>query len=259
MFPGFYVFGKFIGSYAVLAVIGIFAASPFAVLQYKKRGGNDADMIFTLLISSIGVFLGMHLLYGIVNIPYWHILFEAEGFVDFLKRFYAVFGGSVYYGGLIGGIIAGGTYIKIRGLPLELVSDCAAPAIALFHFFGRIGCFLGGCCYGIEWKYGVTFHNAVIPIANGVPRVPVQLMEAALELTLFLILWLLLGKRRFSGRLLLIYLITYSIGRFFLEFLRGDEYRGFLFGLSTSQIISLIIFAVSVPVFIASPLRKSEN
>ncbi len=259
MFPGFYIFGRFIASYAVAAIIGIFTASPFAVLQYKKRGGNDIEMILMLLVSSIGIFLGMHLLYGVVNIPYWYILTEAEGFVDFFKKFYAIFGGSVFYGGLIGGIIAGGIYIKIRKLPLGLTSDCAAPAIALFHFFGRTGCFLGGCCYGIEWEYGITFHNSVIPQANGVPRVPVQLIEAAFELALFLVLWLMLSKKWFSGRLLTIYLISYSTGRFFLEYLRGDEYRGFLFGFSTSQIISLIVFAVSFPMLIIVGRHKSKS
>lgn len=259
MFPGFTIFGKFISSYALCALAGIFSACPLSIRWYKKRGGNDISLINVYLFGAIGVFVGMHVLFGITNIPYWHILTEAEGFKDFIMKFAQIFGGSVFYGGLLGGLLAGGICIRVQKLDVGVTTDCAAPALALFHCFGRIGCFLGGCCYGVESEHGVVFTRSLVENANGVPRVPVQLYEAIFELALFFALWAMLNKGVLKNRLLLVYLITYAVGRFILEFWRGDEYRGFLFGLSTSQIISILVFAVSAVIFVIKPKRRAES
>lgn len=258
MFPGFTLFGKFIGSYAICTLAGIFTACPLAIWRCKKRGGDDISMIFIFLFGAIGVFVGMHLLFGITNISYWGELFKATGFIDFFKRVGLVFGGGVFYGGLIGGLIAGAISIKVQKLSAQVYCDCAAFAIPLFHMFGRIGCFLGGCCYGKESEYGITFTNSLVEAANGVPRVPVQLYEAAFELALFAVLFILEHKGVMKGRLLALYLLTYPVGRFILEFWRGDEYRGFIFGLSTSQFISIFIFAGAALYFIFAPKRAES-
>lgn len=206
-------------------------------------------MIVLLLVAGIGVLLGGHLLYAAVSlrdsleaIPPG---FQADSPQKFLALFQLIFGGSVFYGGLFGGMAAGLLYLRKKGLPIREFTDIVAPAIPLFHFFGRIGCFLGGCCYGIECEFGFIYTHALSESANGVRRFPVQLLEAAFNLLLFLVLWQLLRRRK-TG-LLRWYLFCYSIGRFLLEFLRGDAYRGQAFGLSTSQIISLVILiALSV-------------
>lgn len=257
MFPGFYIFDKFfVSSYALCAIAGIFTACPLAIHQYKKRGGSDVSMINVFLFAAIGIFAGMHILYGITNIAYWGKLLEADGFVDFLKRFATIFGGSVFYGGLLGGLLAGGISVKVQKLPVGITTDCVAPSVALFHCFGRIGCFLSGCCYGVESEYGFTFTHSIVESANGVTRLPVQLYESAFELVLFVVLWQLLRKGLLKGRLLLVYLLTYSVGRFVLEFWRGDDYRGFVLGLSTSQFISIGVFIVSAALFIFLPKRS---
>lgn len=245
MFPGFYLFGKFISSYTLAALIGVFAAGFFAIIQYKKRTGDYYPMLITLLLSSIGVGIGGTLLYGITNISHWHFIFEADSFARFIAAVMYIFGGSVFYGGLIGGIIAGMITVRTKKYPARDITDCAAPAVALFHSFGRIGCFLGGCCYGVESDFGFIYHNSLIESANGVRRFPVQLLEAGFELVLFTVLWRLLKAKRLKGRLFLVYLLIYPIGRFILEFFRGDAYRGFIFGLSTSQFISVLLFAAA--------------
>lgn len=245
MFPSFTIFGKEFGSYTLCAMFGIFIACPVGITLYKKRGGNDLAMILMYIIAAVGVFFGMHILYGITNIPQWHTLGEAEGFLDFLLKFVNIFGGSVFYGGLIGGLIAGFIYIKKSKMPLELTTDCAAVSIPLFHGISRIGCFLGGCCYGVEWEHGITFKNSLVEQANGVPRVPVQLFEAAYDILLFAALLILINKNRLKGKLLALYLLLYAVGRFTLEFWRGDDYRGHLLGLSTSQIIAVLMFVGS--------------
>lgn len=245
MFPGFQIFGKFISSYSILALVGIFIACPLAIHIYKKRTGDDISLIFVFLFASVGCFVGMHLLYGLTNIQFWGVLFKAEGFKDFILRFGAIFGGSVFYGGLIGGLIAGGISIRVQRLPVSDAVDCCTLVIPLFHGFARIGCFLGGCCYGIPWEHGITYTNSLVEQANNVPRVPVQLFESAFNFLLAGLIFALLIKRKMQGKLLPLYLLIYPTGRFVLEFLRGDEYRGFVGALSTSQFISLILFSGS--------------
>ena len=170
-----------------------------------------------------------------------------HSFGDFIECAKLICGGSVFYGGLIGGMIVGFIYCNKKHYNLSDYSDIIAPGIPLFHFFGRIGCFLGGCCYGIESSFGFTVHNnQLLPSVNDVQRFPVQLLESLLNLILFFILAYLLKKELLKGKLFATYLLSYSVIRFFDEFLRGDTYRGFLLGLSTSQIISIVIFICSI-------------
>lgn len=206
MFPGFYLFDKYISSYVLTSLAGIFTACPLAIYHYKKRGGNDIGMIFVFLFGGIGCMFGMHLLYGITNIRQWGSLFSAASFGDWLEAAQLIFGGAVFYGGLIGGLAVGFLSIRYQKLDTAVVSDCAAPSIALF-----------------------------------------------LALTLLLVS----GKLR--GKLLAVYLLVYPVGRFLLEFWRGDEYRGFLFGLSTSQLISIALFIGTIVFLAVSAVKKRRT
>lgn len=263
MFSGFHIGKLFIGTYGIFALIGIMAAFPISVYYYKKRTGDDISMILVYLWAALGVVLGMHLLFGITNISYWGKLLEAKDFLDFLKRFGAIFSGSVFYGGLLGGLAAGGIAVKRMKLPADIVTDCAAPFIAIMHGFARIGCFFGGCCYGVEWERGITFTDSIVKSANGVPRVPVQLFEAGFEFILGGVLWYLLTRSmktgKLQGKLLALYLLIYPVGRFILEFWRGDEYRGFIFGLSTSQFISIVVFICALGYLIFRKAKPKKN
>ena len=148
-------------------------------------------------------------------------------------------------------------YLRIRRLPFAAYADIAAPAIPLFHAFGRIGCFLGGCCYGIPWEGGITYTRALSPEANGVARFPVQLLESALLFALFFLLAALFRRGALRAKLLALYLAVYAVLRFLLEFLRGDAIRGVYFGLSTSQWISLaILLALGVAALARACARR---
>ena len=241
MFPGFELFGKYISSYSILVLAGVFTAGPFAMSQYRKRTGDSYDMLIVLLFSAIGAVVGGTLLYGVTNVQYWYLLFEAESFERFAKLLYMIFGGSVFYGGLLGAMGVAAIVIRCRRLSFADVTDCAAPAAPLFHCWGRIGCFLAGCCYGVESDFGFVYEHASVEQANGVRRFPVQLAEALCLLIIFIVLWQLLKKGRLKGKLFAAYLLIYAPTRFVLEFFRGDDYRGFIFGLSTSQLISVAI------------------
>ena len=245
MFPQVTIFGRTFGTYALLAVAGLLAAGFAACRNARRRGYDDNEMIAVLLAAAVGAFLGGHLLYGITNWPLAFTLFSqpASGFGEAVQRIAVVFGGAVFYGGLLGGILAGCLCIRKKKLDLAEYAGLAAPAVPLFHFFGRIGCFLGGCCYGVECSFGFTYQNSLVPEANGVSRFPVQLAEAAFNLALVFLLSALL-QRGWTRRLFPLYLALYAAGRFLLEFLRGDAIRGFAGPLSTSQWISLGILAV---------------
>ena len=163
-------------------------------------------------------------------------------------------GGFVFYGGLIGGIAGYFPGVKIARCGLKTFLNTFAFAIPYVHAFGRIGCFCAGCCYGIE------YHGPL----SAAGHFPVQLLEALLLFAFaFMMMFIIIKKKQETkeGLLFLCYLLYYSIVRFFLEFLRGDEVRGRLgagtFSLSTSQFISLLILLCLIPCIIH--IRKSYD
>jgi phosphatidylglycerol:prolipoprotein diacylglycerol transferase len=249
MFPFITLIGRTIGMYQIAMLAGIFAAGIYVCRLCTKNGHDDSDGINFLLLVSIGVFAGGHILYSIVN---YQVFIQAIKNIskinsgNFLSVAYLIWGGNVFYGGLLGGILAAIIILKKRPRYRYLL-DFVAPAIPLFHFFGRIGCFLAGCCFGIESSFGFTFHHSIIEEANEINRFPVQLLEAFINLLLFFILDFFRRKNIFKQNIIYLYLLFYSVARFFIEFLRGDEYRGFFFIFSTSQIISILIFCFIMP------------
>ena len=249
MLPTIHLFGRQIGLYVILAICGALVAGTWACYTARKRGYDDNPTVIILLFGALGAFLGGFLLYGAFN---FQLLLElmnnrAEySFREFLVALRLVFGGTVFFGGLMGGLLGGFITAQLMKLPLGEYADMLTPAIPLFHVFGRIGCFLAGCCFGVESNFGVVFQNSLIAEANGVRRLPIQLVESALNLLLFLLLAYLLKKNKWQGRLLPLYIILYSVMRFILEFWRGDTARGFVLGISTSQFISLTLIILCV-------------
>jgi len=250
MFPFFTIIGRTIGMYQVMALAGIFTAGIYVTRICKKTRHDDNDGIVFLLIVTIGVIAGGHILYSIINYQILITIIKnisvINSFENFLTVVNLVWGGNVFYGGLLGGILAAMLILRIKPQYGYLL-DIAVPAIPLFHFFGRIGCFLAGCCFGIESSFGFTAYHSIIEEANGINRFPVQLLESLVNLVLFILLDNFRRKDLFRQNLLYLYLLFYSVARFFIEFLRGDEYRGFVFFLSTSQIISILIFCFVAP------------
>jgi len=234
-----------------MLLCGIFSSGIYVSLSSIKQKYDYTDVIIFYLFLYIGAIIGSYLLYILINYKNLIILFNnIDKFNNILSVLRYIFGGSIFYGGLLGGIFTGYILIK-KNIVYEKYVDIVAASIPLFHFFGRIGCFLGGCCFGISCKFGFLYTNNPIIEANGITRFPVPLLEAAFNIGLFFLLNHLLNKEKYKNRLLYIYLLIYAIGRFFIEFLRGDAYRGMLFIFSTSQIISiLIIISVLLKVFL---------
>jgi phosphatidylglycerol:prolipoprotein diacylglycerol transferase len=247
MLPPFEIFGKVITGYGIAVTIGLLVCFFFLTRQAKRTLGGDGDALLVLLFAGGGAFLGGHLLFGIVSlvtVGYFPTITSFSGFLRFMNDF---FGGSVFYGGLIGGITAALVTIRVMKLPWYPMADLLTTLIPLFHCFGRIGCFLGGCCYGIPSDIGFTFRHSIVHAANGVNRFPVQLVESGFNLALFFVLFSIFKNEKLRGKLLFLYLSCYSVARFFLEYLRGDTIRGeWAIGLSTSQIISIALFIIGI-------------
>ena len=127
--------------------------------------------------------------------------------------------------------------------------DLAAPSIALAQGFGRIGCFLAGCCYGKETtsRFGVVFPQGSLA-PSGVKLIPTQLLSSAGDFVITVVLLIFYRKSRHKGDVGALYMLLYGVGRFVLEFFRADD-RGAIGVLSTSQLISIVIVAGALLLF----------
>ena len=269
MFPTFEFLGKTIGVYGLCAFAGLIVCGAVASRLAKRKGICLEDIILVMLAIAGGMFVGGHIVYGITNADNIVELFKNASqysFWSFLSTLFGQYmGGMVFYGGFLGGILALGIYCKFsKIIKADVIFDIYAVSVPLFHVFGRIGCFFGGCCYGVESTWGFVVHgNTLQPEINDVMRMPVPLIEAGCNLIIFFILLTLYNKGIFKRKLLFIYMLIYPIVRFILEFYRGDSIRGFIFGLSTSQFISILLFAFSViyltAAYIIGRNKKAES
>lgn len=251
MYPIIEIFGREFGTYSILAIFGMMLSFFVAFILAKQKGIEREDYIILCLFIVGGLLIGSHLVYGITNIKHLIVLFKnlsEFSFSEIISLLITCLGGMVFYGGFIGACVGILLYTKfLKKIGRSLAFDLLAVAMPLFHVFGRIGCFFGGCCYGKEWSWGFTSHgNTLVPEINDVVRIPVQLIEASCNLIIFLLILFLYFKLEQRGILIYIYMIIYSVTRFILEFYRGDEIRGELFSLSTSQWISIILFLFSI-------------
>ena len=264
MFPSIVIFGKEIGTYGIMVVIGGFFCALVGRFLVRRFGMDLFDLLILMLSISVGIFIGAHIVFSLTNIKTLILTFQHIGELWF-DRFWELFtmsiGGMVFYGGFLGGLASIPIYCKFdKRVKSGHLFDLFAVLVPLFHVFGRIGCFLGGCCYGVESPFGFTVHgNELNPGINDVCRLPVQLIEAGCNLLIFLLIFYLFQKRIMEKRLIFIYMLIYPVVRFTLEFFRGDEIRGFVLGLSTSQWISIILFAAAVVGLTVSHFRKNKQ
>lgn len=236
--------------YGLMIAIGILAA--YVTAEYRaKKHGLDPDKIFYLVIwAVVGGFAGAKVLYFLTRLK--DIMENPRVLLDLADGF-------VVYGGIIGGIFSAMAYCKIKKMPFLKYFDLVMPSVALAQGFGRIGCFLAGCCYGRETDsaLGIVFHNSNYA-PNGVKLLPMQLISSGLDFMLCIVLILLDRKKKGDGQIAGFYLVLYSIGRFILEFYRGDLIRGNVGALTTSQFIAIFVALAGV-ILIAARNGKTEG
>lgn len=238
-------------SYGLLIGIGIIAAF-FLAEKRAAQKGLEADRIFDLGIwCAVGGLLGAKLLYFIV---------EFDSIMASGDIFHRLADGFVVYGGIIVGILAGWLYCKRKKLPFLKYFDLVMPSIALAQGFGRIGCFLAGCCYGRETDsiFGVMFPESSPYAPSGVKLIPTQLISSGADFLHCIVLVLFARKAKKDGQVASLYLIFYSIGRFLIEFLRNDD-RGSVSQLSTSQFIAIFTLVAGVALFVFCTKKKQEE
>ncbi len=272
-------------SYGILIATGFVLSTLIAIRLGKQdriKPDDLLDLAFWLLLAGV---IGAKLLYAVLNLgSYYNACFHPEipnalnhnlplNQPECWRLLQVWEGGMVWFGGLLGGLLAGYLFLKKRRLSFPVVADAALGAIPFGHFIGRLGCLSAGCCWGrvTSGPLGVTFPKDSLPYTTElgenmahtlhsvvVPLHPTQLYEAAGELLIFFILLGVRYKRRFYGQVALTFLILYSALRFTVEFFRGDRNRGFLIsweheqiienlriseriGISTSQVIALLV------------------
>ncbi len=226
-----------IHTYGFLLATGFVIAIIYCMRMGKKEN-IDSKVMIDLIFWSIVV--------GLIGSKLFLLVTELKIYLqDPKKLLLLIRSAGTFYGGLIFGFLFAMWFIKKKKLPFGKLADILGPAVALAHFFGRLGCFSAGCCWGRACSQfpGVVFSNK--DLQTGVPTgtllYPTQLIEAILNLLNFFVLFLLYKKRKFAGQIFIIYIFNYSLIRFSIEYFRGDLDRGYIFGAVTHPFTSLSV------------------
>lgn len=242
MYPILLKIGKLsLYTYGLFVALG-FVTGILVARHEAKRLREDQDKImdlcFYVLIAAI---VGSRLFYVFTNFNMF--------ISDPLEIFRIWNGGLVFYGGFVVALITAIVYVKRKGMSLFKTSDIMAPALAIGHAIGRIGCFFAGCCYGksCDLPWAVTFTNPDSLAPVNIPLHPTQLYAAAANLIIFIFVWVLRNKKKFDGQIFWIYVLLYGVARSVIEIFRGDFRGDLVFGtLSISQTIggSMVLLSV---------------
>jgi phosphatidylglycerol---prolipoprotein diacylglyceryl transferase len=242
---------QFLHTYGVL-VAAAFLAGLWMASRLARRKNLNVESVTNLgIYCALAAIAGAKLMMFIVDFGYYR---ERPGEIFSMGTLQA---GGVFYGGLLAALAISWWYMRRTRLPALETTDVFAPAIALGHGIGRLGCFAAGCCWGIECRrpWAITFTNPVANELVGVPLNrplhPTQLYEAFAEFCIFGILYWRFGRPHRKGAIISLYLMLYSSARFVIEFFRHHE-QGNLWGtpLNTSQWISIALFAVAGAFFL---------
>ncbi len=258
-------------SYGVLIAVGLAIGIAVAHREGRRRGfdgGRVLDLAFWLTVSGL---CGSRIAYGLVNArDFFHACMDGGGpwWRDCTRVLQVWEGGLVFYGGVAVAAFVAFVFARREGWSFANVGDLFAPALAIGHAFGRLGCFAAGCCFGKETasRWGVAFPrgsvafdvleaSGTIPPGAGEtpPLHPTQLYEATGELAIFLALWALRPRlRRRPGMLLLVYLGLYAVLRFVVEIYRGDVVRGFLIAFETPRLATWLGLPPPEPIFLSA-------
>lgn len=229
-----------IHTYGVLVAIGFIVGLWIAARRAPQEGIKPEQ------ISDLGVWF---ILAGMGGGKLFHVLFFWNDFITGWRQegLRSLREGFVFYGGFIAACVATIVYTRLKRLPLWKVGDVCAPSVALGHAFGRLGCFFNGCCYGkaCALPWGVRFPAG--HITHNWPVHPTQIYEALGNIAIFAGLSAFYRHKRFDGQVWWLYVLSYGVLRFAVEFFRGD-YETYYFGVFTlgHVIASVMILAAIV-------------
>jgi len=263
-------------SYGVLIAVGLAAGIAIAYRGARRQGfdrGRVLDAAFWMIVAGL---VGSRIVYGLVNAgDFARVCFHGGGeprsagaVLSDCARILAIWqGGLVFYGGVAGAALVGYRFARREGWSFAAFGDLFAPALALGHGFGRLGCYAAGCCFGKQGggplsasfpRGSVAFDELASTgtLPSGWERTPglhpTQLYEAFGELAIFAALLVLRPRlRRRPGALLVAYLGAYAALRFVVEMFRGDVVRGLVVSMQTPRLAALLHLPPREPIFLS--------
>ena len=219
----FTIFGFHLPTYGLLVAIAYLSALALSA-KLARRAKLDSETILNLgIYCAMAGILGAKLLMILVDLP------------DYIRDPRMLFSLStlqaagIFYGGLLLALITAFFYIRSQHLPMLATADVLAPGIALGHSIGRLGCFAAGCCWGAPstLPWAVTFHRPeahdLVGVPLGISLHPTQLYESLAELIVFAVLYRRIARPHQPGAIIGLYLVLYSLVRFFCDFLRDPQ------------------------------------
>ena len=241
-----------IRSYGVMLAIAFWVGIELSARIARKRGHDPlliVDLGLVVLLSSV---VGSRLLYVMTHLgdfrgDPWGVVRVWEG-------------GLTFYGGLVAAVVLGVLFLRKKGRPVAEITDILAPQIALGISIARIGCFLNGCCFGVEstlpWACSFPPDSLAGSVMRGIPLHPVQIYSAIANLVIALILYRLLSRHLPNGRVFSAFLVMYGCWRFIIDFWRYYEDR-MLLGIGAvhitwNQVVSIVIILIGVGLLLRS-------
>ena len=220
-------------SWGFMVALAFIAATILSAKEAKRKNISPEKIYSLVAYIIIGAIIGSRIGY---------LLFDLNSIANFLDIFKFWEGGLSFHGGFIGGTLFGFFYVKKNKLNFWEIADVIAPSIPLAQAIGRIGCFLRGCCYGIETSlpWGINYLGEI--------RHPTQIYSSIALFLIFIFLSKQKYKKNFNGALFLTYIIIYSVFRFFIEFIRAEP--KVLLGLTGAQIASIVLFVIAIFIFL---------
>ncbi|MBE9532269.1 MAG: prolipoprotein diacylglyceryl transferase [Proteobacteria bacterium] len=240
--------------YGLMYVLAIIIGSYLLKSEVRRKGISLSD-------DEVTSFLMWVVISGVIGARLYYVLFKLDYFLPAPAEIVAIWhGGLAIHGGIIGGIVGGWVYLKRRDISFWKAADASAPVLILGQSLGRFGNFMNGDAYGtptlMPWGVVFPFSSPAGMEFPGIAIHPAMLYEMAFNFAIFLFLWFKVRKcETKDGFLFALYIVLYSLGRFFVEIFRGDS---LMFGpLKTAQLVSVV--AACVALYLIWKLRLSKR